>query len=403
MIEAIGTYLPVWEDRGRRRPGGDEDAVTMAVASGLAALSVGSTPVERVVFLTRAFPLVEGGNAAALVAGLGLPAGTPVVEQVGGAAAALDAVVAGAAGTLILTADVDPAAGAAAALLGTSGRALRHVGRVVRSLPVVASDLLGVQHDYSDARLSRDRGLLESVRRLGEIGAPVAVAGVSDKDARSLCKAAPPVLPTQGASAVFFAVAALADPVAEGVLLAVDQASITAAQVEAGSVLLARDERAPRPVPRAKAHPGPPIPISLPAYDRAFESKLRWAASTCATTGELDFPPRPVGAVRDAANEVVLTPLPRTGEVYTTSTISVPVPGKATPYQLVITALDGVEARALVGVTGAEAGSVAIGDRGSLVLRRVEVRSGIPDYGYAFRPDENVSTEQVRTEQGSRA
>jgi uncharacterized OB-fold protein len=398
MIEAIGTYLPVWEDRGRRRPGGDEDAVTMAVAAGLAALSVGSSPVERVVFLTRALPLVEGGNAAALIAGLGLPAGTPVIEQIGGAAAALDAVLGGVPGTLILTADVERAAGAAAALLGTSGRALRHVGRVVRSLPVVASDLHGGQHDYSDARLSRDRGLLESVRRLGDIGSPVAVAGVGDKEARSLCGTAPPALPTQGASAVFFALAALTDPAAEGVLLAVDQASITAAHVAAGSVLLARDERPPRPVPRAKAHPGPPIPISLPAYDRAFESKLRWAASTCAATGELEFPPRPVGAVRDAANEVVLTPLPRTGEVYTTSTIYVPVPGKATPYQVVITALDGVEARALVGVTGAEAGSVAIGDRGSLVLRRVEVRSGIPDYGYAFRPDENV-----RTDEGSAA
>ncbi len=43
--------------------------------------------------------------------------------------------------------------------------------------------------------------------------------------------------------------------------------------------------------------------------------------------------------------------------------------------------------RALVRVTGVDAGTVDIGDRGRLVLRRVAVRSGVPDYGYAFEPD----------------
>ena len=32
-------------------------------------------------------------------------------------------------------------------------------------------------------------------------------------------------------------------------------------------------------------------------------------------------------------------------------------------------------------------GSVDIGTRGRLVFRRVAVRAGIPDYGYAFRPE----------------
>jgi hypothetical protein len=43
--------------------------------------------------------------------------------------------------------------------------------------------------------------------------------------------------------------------------------------------------------------------------------------------------------------------------------------------------------RALVKVTGAPPGTTTIGDRGALVLRRVAVRAGIPDYGYALLPE----------------
>jgi hypothetical protein len=32
------------------------------------------------------------------------------------------------------------------------------------------------------------------------------------------------------------------------------------------------------------------------------------------------------------------------------------------------------------------AGTVAIGDRGRLVFRKVADRSGVPDYGYGFLP-----------------
>lgn len=82
-----------------------------------------------------------------------------------------------------------------------------------------------------------------------------------------------------------------------------------------------------------------------------------------------------------------LIPLPRTGTVYTETTVHIPVPGLRTPYSLVIVELDGVGVRALVKVTGAAPGTVDIGDRGRLALRRVAVRSGVPDYGYAFEPD----------------
>jgi uncharacterized OB-fold protein len=82
-----------------------------------------------------------------------------------------------------------------------------------------------------------------------------------------------------------------------------------------------------------------------------------------------------------------LTPLPRTGEVYTKVDIHVPVPGRATPYSLAIVSLDDTDIRVLVQVTGAPAGTVEIGDRGKLVLRLVDTRSGVPDYGHALLPE----------------
>jgi uncharacterized OB-fold protein len=80
-----------------------------------------------------------------------------------------------------------------------------------------------------------------------------------------------------------------------------------------------------------------------------------------------------------------LVPLPRTGTVYTSTTIHVPIPSMASPYSLAIVELGDVGVRALVGVTGP--GSVDIGTPGRLLFRRVAVRAGIPDYGYAFSPE----------------
>jgi uncharacterized OB-fold protein len=72
--------------------------------------------------------------------------------------------------------------------------------------------------------------------------------------------------------------------------------------------------------------------------------------------------------------------------------VRIPVPGLPTPYSLVIVELDDVGVRVLARVTGASPGAVTIGDRGRMVLRRVAVRSGVPDYGYAFCPEEAVQT-----------
>lgn len=99
---------------------------------------------------------------------------------------------------------------------------------------------------------------------------------------------------------------------------------------------------------------------------------------------ELDFPPRyRLDEDGRLSTDYTRVPLPRTGTVYTEVTVHVPVPGLRSPSSLVILELDEVDVRALVKVTGTDPGTVRIGDRGRMVLRRVAVRSGVPGYGYA--------------------
>ncbi|MFG3022410.1 OB-fold domain-containing protein [Streptomyces sp. NPDC048254] len=390
QISTISTYLPPWEDSGRRVPGSDEDAVTMAVEAGRAALEkAGHGSVERVVLVTRDLPLLEGGNGAALLAGLGLPADVEVVERVGGAPAALDAVLSARPQTLVVGADLDPA-GAGAVVVSTSGLHLRPVGRISRSLPVQARSADGITYRYGDPRLLRERGLKASLERTLPEGRPAAVAGVPYGQGRALCEGEPPRLPSLGSSATFFALAALAERKAPGVLVAVEEATVTASMVEAASNATAsvqRLEPEARPLPVSKAAPGPEIPISLAAYERAFEPKVRWEAARCEGCGTLAHPPRYRCRECGAESRWESVPLPRRAEVYTAVTVRTPVPGLPTPYSLAVVQLDGSDVRVLAKTTAAEAGSVSIGDTGRMTLRRVAVRAGVPDYGYAFWPD----------------
>ncbi|MCW2717884.1 MAG: hypothetical protein JWR81_1706 [Pseudonocardia sp.] len=394
LLAALGTYLPPWGDARGRTAGPDEDTVTLGVAAGRAALQ-GAAPgaVRHVVFVTHELPLLVGGNGAALLAGIGLPPDVSVVEQIGGAPAVLDALVAAAPGTLVVAADIAPA-GAGAALVGEPGGGadpvgLELVGRVVRSLPVRSRQPGSVERDYSDPRLQRERGLGVAVDLLDLPEKPVVVAGLAGKQAAALCSGTPPVLPTLGASAAVFALAALTDG---GVVLATEQASATAVRVDAPVPAVHRDEPEPVAPPRLVDNPGPEIAISLAAYERAFEAKLRWEAGKCDSCGTLALPPRHrcLGCGSEAGWSPA--PLPRTGEVYTGVTIHIPVPGLPTPYSLAIVQLDGVDVRALVKVTGVPAGTTEIGDRGRMVLRCVAIRSGVPDYGYALYPDTRGAT-----------
>jgi uncharacterized protein len=388
VISRIGTYLPVWSGHGGRQLGPDEDAITMAVAAGRAAL--GEThpqDIRLVVLVTRDLPLMEGGNAAALLAGLNLSPKTDVVERVGGAPTMLDALTAAGNGVLIIGSDAQSPAGAAAAWCGSAGGALSPLARVHRSLPLRARGQDGTVHEDDDPRLQRERGIRTSMEASELPGKPVLVAGLSSRDAALWCEGRPPELPTVGASALPFALAALADQRLEGIVTAVDQATMAAGTWQPGTVSVQRDERPALERPSRRLTPGPDIKLSFAAYDRAFDAKLRWEAGACPTCGILAFPPRFRCLGCGEEDSSTLVPLPRSGTVYTATTIHVPVPGLSAPYTLAVVQLDGVDVRALAPVTDTVRLTAEIDEPGRLVFRKMATRSGIPDYGYAFVPN----------------
>ncbi|NTY63827.1 OB-fold domain-containing protein [Mycolicibacterium sphagni] len=391
-IIAIGTYLPSWGCDAHRIVGDDEDAITLAVEAGRAALSEGGA-VERVVLVSRDLPLLESSNAAVLLAGLGLDPELEVDERLGGAPATLDAVSSARSRTLVIGTDLDPA-GAAAILTAESGLQVRTAARVARSLPVRTRNASGVLHDYGDPRLLHERGLVASLAAAW-LDTPVALAGVDHDRVAELCGGDPPMLPTSGASAGLFALAALAESRTNGPLVAVEQASLSGVTVVGGDAVVYRREPVARPRPQTKITAGPEIPISLAAYERAFEAKVRWEAGRHSGSDELDFPPRyRLDEDGTLTTDYELVPLPRVGTVYTEVTVHIPVPGLRTPYSLALVELDDVGVRALVKVTGVEAGTVRIGDRGRLTLRRVAMRSGVPDYGYSFEPYQQAASRE---------
>ncbi|MCT7660581.1 Zn-ribbon domain-containing OB-fold protein [Mycobacterium deserti] len=383
-VASIGTYLPCWGTPQHRVPGDDEDAITLAVEAGRAALAGGGA-VERVVLVSRDLPLLESSNAAVLLAGLGLDPELEVDERLGGAPATLDALSSARPRTLIIGSDVEPA-GAAAVVTSDRGLQVRTAARISRSLPVRTRNSTGDVHDYGDPRLLHQRGLIASLEAAW-LDTPAAVAGVDHRRALDLCIGNPPALPTSGASSSLFALAGMADAGSLGPLVAVEQAILSGITVAGGAAATHRREPSARPLPEGDYVTDVDLPISLAAYERAFEAKVRWEAGQFAGSEELDFPPRyRVGDGGALTTDYELVPLPRTGTVYTETTVHLPVPGLRSPYSLVIVELDNVGVRALVKVTGTEPGSVDIGDRGRLALRRVAIRSGVPDYGYAFEP-----------------
>jgi uncharacterized protein len=396
MIEAIGTYLPVWGGGSSRVAGDDEDVVTMAVAAGLGALGSSSgAGISSVVLVSRDLPVLVPGSGAALLAGLSLPAGTDVREQLGGGPAALEAVAWAPPRTLVIGADVVGGSGAAAVLTGGTGAAVKVVARINRSLPVYTRDAAGRVSDYADPRLLRELGVKESLVQAGVAGGVDAAAGMADRDAAYLAeggRALPPI-PTRGASAALFALAAVCSGRQPGRVLAVEQATVSLAEVDSTVVRVSRDERPAMPAVALGEPSEADIAISLAAYERAFDAKLRLEADRCVECGTLAYPHRFRCISCGAEGQTETVPLPRAAEVYSLATIHVPVPGLATPYTVVLVDLGDSGVRLLGRLTGAPPGRVGIGDKGRMVLRRVAIRTGVPDYGYAFLPtvDEEVA------------
>jgi uncharacterized OB-fold protein len=400
QVVSIATYLPPWTVRDRRVKGPDEDALTMAVAAGRAA-DPGAT-ARRVVLVSRDFPLLEGGNGAVLLAALSLPADVPVSEVLGGAPAVLDQLLSAADGTLVLAADDSASMAAAGAVLtGPSGTRLKPLGRQTRSLPTVTRGEDGVRRDYGDPRLQREVGVKSTIARLGLTNAHTlaAVVGVKakelggDLDATSALE-----YPVSSASGAIWALADVVEkPGGGGPLIVVEQASVTAADVtvSANDTTVTRNEAAARELPKFRTADGNGIPISLPAYARAFDPKLRWEAAVFDERPGIDaapqFPPRVrVGDDGELVTDYRLEPLSRTGTIYTQTTIRIPVPDLPSPYSIAVVQLDGCPVRVLMKVTGVPAGEATIGQGGAVVLRKIADRGGVPDYGYAFHPTEGV-------------
>ncbi|WP_459979803.1 Zn-ribbon domain-containing OB-fold protein, partial [Mycobacterium avium] len=184
-------------------------------------------------------------------------------------------------------------------------------------------------------------------------------------------------------------------------LLAVEQSSISAAQLAFGTKpRISRDEFPPRDLPKTRIADVVGIPISMPAYARAFEPKIRWEAAVFDQSPGIDsapqFPPRlRVNNAGQLATEYRLEALPRTGTVYTHTTVRIPVPDLPSPYSLAVVQLDDSPVRVLLKVTGVPAGEATIGQEGIVVLRKIAIRAGIPDYGYAFWPGRTVVAEGV--------
>lgn len=396
-IVSIGTYLPPWQKAGRRVKGPDEDALTMAIAAGRAADP--QACARRVVLVSRDFPLLDGGNGAVLLAGLSLSADHPVTEVLGGAPSVLDQISEAAPGTLVIAADdSDNAVGAGAVLTGEagSGAELEPAGRQIRSLPVLARGADGKRHVYVDPRLRREIGVKSALDRLALSGTPpvAAVAGVSAGQlGRGFDVSAAIDDPSASGSALVRLLAEAGTGDSQGLVLAFEQASVSAAELRFGTTEpnVVRDETPARDLPQIRVAHGTGIPISLPAYARAFDPKLRWEAAVFDERPGIDtapqFPPRV--RVDDSgvlAADYRLTPLPRTGTVYTHTTIHFPVPDLPSPYSLAVVQLDDSPVRVLLKVTGVPAGEATVGQAGSVVLRKLATRSGIPDYGYAFWP-----------------
>lgn len=386
-IESLGTYLPPWGRADARCPGPDEDAVTLAVEAGRAALGDRQAEVRRVVLVTRDHALLEGGSAGVLLAGLGLADDLEVVERLGGAPATLDALGGAGQGTLVIGVDARTPAGAGAAWYANRGLDLAPPVRVTRSLPIRTRAADGRVSEYDDPRLVRDRGWRASLDRTGWADFGV-VAGLAAREARELQREPTDPLPTLGASSPLFALAEAAERGVGGPILAVEQASVSVADFEpAPGVTVARHAPEPSPDLPAPSATASDIKISLPAYVRAFDAKLRLEAVRCPSCATLSYPPRRWCGECGEEGDGEVVPLPTDATVYTSVVVRVPVPGLQTPYGLVVAQLGDTGVRVLTTVSGPRRGEpMRIGTKGALALRRLAVRSGVPDYGYAFVP-----------------
>jgi uncharacterized OB-fold protein len=391
-IAALATYRPTWADaRGRRTLGSDEDVATLAVSAGRL-LGGRLTAVQRVVLVTRRPDALLGTAPEVILEGLGLAPSTPLVEQIGGAPATLETLLGSAEGTLVLAVDPITPAASAAALVGPGGLALDGRAAARRSVPVRTVPLPGATDlTYDDPRLLRESGWKWVVRELA--GSPhedreLAIAGVPAGDAAKIARGATGIAETEAAAPLLL-LAQLAGSVSAARLVAIENGHGIAVDVTVtGAAPVVAAERPPHPAPATWAPSvAADLPASHAAYARAFEAKVGLKAGVC-PCGELNYPPRAQCQSCGVLQPQELKPLPRAATVYSVVIVRANVPGKTVPYSLAVVDVDGTGVRVLAHVTDGPPGAAPIGSHGELVLRRIAVRAGVPDYGYAFQPEE---------------
>ena len=403
VIASVATYRPVWSKGSGRVRGNDQDDITDAVAAGRCCLGLRpDIAVERIVVVIEEPEVLNSAAAGVLRVGIGLREAVPVEIRLGAAVDALDAVASAAPRTMVVAVTGSGAGSAAAAALtdddGAPGMRLEPCGTVDRSLPMTVRHL-GSPTDtvYDDARLERERGWRLVVDDLAPTEGAVWITGVPARDAQRLGGSSIGRAELTGAAGAIEALRGMAQEGCNGDLIGIDagrgfRVRVSSAQSAATSIC----ERPGLPLEQRAKSPSADtdIPLSMPAYARAFDAKVGMRAGRC-SCGELSFPPRTVCLACQATGPVELVDLPLTGEVYTIVPVHTHVPGLPKPYTLAIIALDGVPLRFLAPVTDAPFLSTKIGDRGTLVLRRLAVRQGVPDYGYAFAPDALATAGEV--------
>jgi uncharacterized OB-fold protein len=386
-VSALSYYEPAWIHGRNRVCGPDEDLVTAAVATALPLIESATPAVDRVVVVTRTPDITEGWASGVVARALGL--GSAAVElRVGDAPAVLDVLAGAPHGTVVIAADLgtDAAAAAAALILDGPGLDVDIIRREIGSLPMRVRHVGRPEASvYDDSRVERDLFLAPLTARLRD-GRDARITGAAPALLRRL-GGTPEATPTSGAAAALFALRSLTGTAEPGRLIALGDDGGVAAEVRvSGQVAvtdLTRSGQAESGQPRLRGAPVD-IPFSMPAYARAFPAKIGLVAAQC-VCGEVSYPPREVCLKCGRVGETQPRRLPRGGVIYTVVPVHVPIPGIPGPYALAIVQLDESPVRVLAPVTDASATAARIGDRGRLVLRRLSVREGVPDYGYAFQ------------------
>lgn len=388
-VVSLGHYQPVWDERGQRVTGPDEDVITLAVAAGRLVVE-SANPPGRVVLVCAEPEYLDGAPLPVLLRGLELPPEVPAELRVGRAPAVLDAMASSAAGTLVIGVTNGRGAAAGAALLGDRGLLLEDCNTVTNSLPMRVHHVHEQQvHVYADSRVERELGWKPTVEALaGRHDKPV-VVGIDAKDAKRLGGRSMDGVPA-GAAGPIFALGDMAQQLDGGRLVAIDAAIGTAVTVSTdGEATVVRDVRPPVPATARARVVGADlaIPFSMPSYERAVVEKLTLTATRCPQCGTEAYPRRERCIVCGRMGDGEAFALPRSGEIYSTVTVYAPVPGVPTPRALAIVSLPPTTVRVLAVVTDAPPEAAHIGGRGELVMRLVAIREGVPDYGYAFRPE----------------